>query len=400
MELEKAKNSDIKFHVFSSEMYDSLKTLLELYDKDPRKANIYYKMNKSNSFVSYKTVIFEYPNKDFRFCVIQKKYGISKTNRIYSREKTCTAISYKHKNKTMYLIHGNSVRPATYENISTILTKNDFEDFLKIANDKFGWLRNIAESKVIHSFPFNNVMRYKLYNKKDILKHIYKIPYPVIEKFTTDGDGYKVFEHYYLKPLIKKIKEHAINIENLTPQFVLNEYFSDTLNMADILQYKINCNWSVKRLKEMHDKWAKELLAFQLEFEPLIQLNIHNVYLMFAEFTNYELLKTNHDLIAEGKLMNHCVGTYTNSVNSGRCAIFRVAGHTLEVSYHNTDYFSSNDKSNKLHMSQLRGFSNASAPKELKEAVSKAIDDFNDKFKYELISSKTVDDFIDLETLF
>jgi hypothetical protein len=381
MELKESKESDVKYHIFNCETSNSLSTLLELYEKDPYKASVFFKMNKSNTFMKFKTVVFEYPNKDFRFCVIQKKYGISKTNRIYSREKTTTAISYKHKNKTMYLLSNKTIRPLNYGNLSCSLTSDDLKNFIQYASEKFTWIRNIVEDKKVHFFPFNNVMRYKLYNAKDMLKHSFKLPYPTIKNFLYNDDKSKNFDYYYLKGLVKLINGHVTNIENLTPEFVTDEYFHDTINMAHILGYKVNCSWSKRRLKEVHDDWTKEILKFQLEFEPIRNLKISDIYLKFAEFTNYELLKTNHDLISEGKFMKHCVGTYSNRVDNGDCAIFRVAGHTLEVSH---SYYH-----NKLSLVQLRGFNNIAAPDELQNAVKQAVDDFNDKFKYELISESS-----------
>jgi hypothetical protein len=94
-----------------------------------------------------------------------------------------TAISYKHKNKTMYLLSNKTIRPLNYGNLSCSLTSDDLKNFIKYASEKFTWIRNIAEDKKVHFFPFNNVMRYKLYNAKDMLKHSFKLPYPTIKNF-------------------------------------------------------------------------------------------------------------------------------------------------------------------------------------------------------------------------
>jgi hypothetical protein len=90
------------------------------------------------------------------------------------------------------------------------------------------------------------------------------------------------------------------------------------------------------------------------------------------------MLRTNHDLIEEGHRQDHCVAGYGSSVSNGYCGIYQVSGYTLEVNYRQ-DYGigikSNNQKT--LHYSQLRGYKNCSAPKELDDTVKSYIEAFN-----------------------
>jgi hypothetical protein len=170
-----------------------------------------------------------------------------------------------------------------------------------------------------------------------------------------------------------------VNIESLKPEFLNSPYFRDTTKMAASLGKKVNCSWGLKRLKQEHDLYSKEIVKIILEFEHIIDLNIRRVYWDFAEFSGIELLRTNHELIAEGKTMHHCVGTYSSYVNNGTCGIFRYKGHTLDLRFRQPYVFKSTDEEvkKKLEINQFMGYDNALAPKELRDEVQLMVDAFN-----------------------
>jgi hypothetical protein len=121
-----------------------------------------------------------------------------------------------------------------------------------------------------------------------------------------------------------------------------------------------------------------------------MDLNIKKVYLDFAEFSGIEILTTNHQLIYEGKIMAHCVGTYSPIVNSGSCAIYRYKGHTLDLRFRKPYVFKSTDEElkTKLEINQFMGYDNVSASKELRVEVEAMVDQFN----MNLIDYTTEDD--------
>lgn len=101
----------------------------------------------------------------------------------------------------------------------------------------------------------------------------------------------------------------------------------------------------------------------------------------FAEHSGLELLKTNHDMVHEGIKQHHCVGTYINSVESGRCAIYRVGDYTMELVYGDDWRIKPQDKPKHktLYINQLRGVCNIDSSKELKDEVNIKIQRFMDE---------------------
>jgi hypothetical protein len=147
--------------------------------------------------------------------------------------------------------------------------------------------------------------------------------------------------------------------------------------MAKTLGVKLNLAWGLNRLRLEHDKWAKEIVEVLLTYEPFRELNIARVYRDFAEFSGYEILTSNHALIEEGKVMGHCVGTYSGEVDGGRCGIYRVHGCTLDLRF-GVRYFSE-EKHEVLYMNQYQDFGNSRPPEASYTDVQNMIARFNDE---------------------
>ena len=365
-----------QYTLFNEHKSQKLDWLLEIYKNDPYKARVLY-FNNLGSFFIERSVCFERTDGSFEICRFKKTFGMSKTNRIYSREKKLTSLIYK--NKKFYFKNGSSIKHAMYVDIS-----NHFSFALKFLKEKFTWLRNIQENKYCHNISLSSIMTYKLFNADKILKHIYKAPTSVIKTLTTEYEQKSSGYGYISKFEWKRISPYLINIENLRVELFTNYLFRDTVEMAIKLDRKVNCSWSDKRLKMEHDTWAKELRKIMLEFEPVIQLNPHKIFEDFEQFTGYKMLRTNHELIEEGHKQDHCVAGYSSSVSNGHCGIYQVSGYTLEVSYRQDYGIGTNLKNHKtLHYSQLRGYKNCSAPKELDDTVKRYVTAFNDKYNFD-----------------
>ena len=359
----------------------SVNKLKQIYEKDKRKAKIIFDNNKGNQNYSEKRMcLFEYPNGDFRIASLTRKYGMSINAIIYSRESNNWVISYKHKTKSFYFI--DSSKRLNVLNLNILKSYCNHSD--KVFNYlvvKFGWLRNIVESKHGGSLSFSSIIKNKLYNDREILKHIYKCPYPVAKMLSENHAPYTAWD---FPKVWKEVKKVLINIENLKPEFLKSSYFTDTTKMAASLGYKVNCSWGLKRLKQEHDRYSKEIVNTILEFEDISDLNIRKVYLDFAKFSDIEILTTNHHLIYEGKVMSHCVGTYSSQVNSGVCAIYRYKGHTLDLRFRKPYVVRTTNEEvkAKLEINQFVGYNNVYAPDELRKEVSAIIDQFNMNIVY------------------
>ena len=68
--------------------------LKELYAKDPYKARIIF-MNNTSDYEDYRLMLFKEENGDFQIVRFRRRYGISKTNKMYSHEKRLHTIIYK-----------------------------------------------------------------------------------------------------------------------------------------------------------------------------------------------------------------------------------------------------------------------------------------------------------------
>ena len=348
--------------------YKSLKVdaLFDVYAKDKAKAKIYYHLNQG-SFITTRKVLFEYENGDFKFVNIRKTYGISSTNKMYSHEKTLESIMFKNGRFYVYDNKGKKsfIQSLSYANLRMFLHSFGHEStVMDYMTRRFGWLRFISEDWLCWNIIFDTIVKKKLYNQKAMYRYIYGCPYP-IAKFVNDYTNKTRSPINYLK-VWKEMRKTLYNIENLSDELYKNQLFQDTCRMAQMVGEKVNCSWSLKRLTTEHDKWSKIVTQVLLESEPLIDLTVHPIFIEFAAHSGYTLLTTNHELISEGRNMNHCVGTYSPSVNSGKSGIFRVYDHTLEL----------RRSGNELSISQYMGYGNKSASIELHNKINELLSTF------------------------
>lgn len=407
---------NVIYTLFEKKDSSKLDKLIKTYQKDPYTARVIFFNGDKNEYYTSRLIMFEKNNGDFEICVMRKTFGISITNRMYSREKKETSIIYSK--KKFYYKNGNKFTQLTY---------NGLENFLypwygkKINNcivgqkliDKFSWIRFISENNILHATAFNTFLRYKLFSLKDALRHIFKAPWPVIKillsvnqvkKSTQNDNPFNIIDYFDDLPsrssqhplqVLKSWKEtsrYLKNIESLKPALYHHHVFNDTCRMAKILDKKVNCSWSTARLIEEHDKWSREITYIILANESKYDLKIAEVYHEFAKFSGYNLLTTNIDVLGEGMIQKHCVGTYIDGINKGNCAIFHIEGFTLEVRYRLTWNFDLSDQNGEkvFQYGQFRGRHNALAPKELDDAVKRKIEEFDAYYKEKLKEKKTI----------
>jgi hypothetical protein len=210
-----------------------------------------------------------------------------------------------------------------------------------------------------------------------MLRHVWGTPYKIAEVLMKVKN---------MEPAQwNETRQALYNIENIREGFFDDKYFRDTRKFAAALGKKINCAWSEKRLKLQHDIWAKEVVEIILQFEELRNLNIRQIYHDFADFSGIEMLLTNHDLIAEGRKMSHCVGTYSSEVDAGRSSIYTYGIGTLELG---TTVDSKDINKTILYIKQFRGYDNKPVPSKDYEFVKNKVNKFNESIsahKYELV---------------
>jgi hypothetical protein len=352
--------------------------LFEIYKENPYNARIVY-YNDKTKYIRNRLVMFNNSGNDFEVAFFKKTYGISVTNRIYNHEKKVSSIIYKG---GKFYISGPHKRFAQLTYNGFILFVSTWSLFDNIPNhiiskiflEKFGWLRNVMENKILHNISFNTIVKNKLFNLNTSIRYILKVPAKVGTLLLT---AYK--NQYQISDFIKiwtEMRKVLINVENIKIEMLQNHCFMDACKMAATLDKKVNCSWSIKRLVSEHDTWSKQITFTVLNYEPLCNLKNRKVYESFADFSGYKLLRTNRELMAEGMLQNHCVSTYISSIDNGSCAIYHIDGYTLELQFNAYDSIFENEVKG-LKLAQFRGLRNKSAPEDLTSRVLSVIKEFN-----------------------
>ncbi len=378
------KNDKTEYNVLHEAPSPKVDHLFKLYNKDKYLARVVY-MNDSIGYENFRLVLFKEKNGEFSIVYFRKKYGISITNRIYSSEKRLLTITYKEGKLWIIDNMGKSkkVRPLTMNFLSSAFPQYQIgmkesiqvELILNELQNKFTWIRFIREHNVLQNIAFNTIIKNKLYNLKKALQFEYKVPKPVALILHTSNDHWV---KYYFKYYLKYVK----NVESLKKEWTSDRgelnIFRDTLKMAKILDEKVNCSWSSKRLRQEHDNFVKVINDI-IFIGADRKMKISDIYLKFSRFSKIEIIQSTKEMAYEGKKQNHCVGTYINKVENGNCGIFRVNGYTLELNAESSFSISSNSNKHSkiLRVGQLRGHSNSNPPESLLNMVVEKVNNFN-----------------------
>jgi hypothetical protein len=414
----KETDEKVKYTLIKESDKKEVNELFRVYKEDPFKARVKYHNKGKGNFVFTRLVLFEFNKDEFEICQFMVTLGISTTNRIYSSQKKLLSISYK-KGKFWYINNRNknkSIRPLTYGNFISFIqeTENIYtwdevcgsfaeqSEVFKYFHKRFPWVLMLSESDISPVANMNVIKTQKLFGMNDLNRHVMKVPNN-IAKIVMDSNFFNKLSNQG-QPIKRWVGILKVldNIQNVTPELLDNHLFYDTCKMANTLGRKINCSWGSKRLKEEHDKWSKEITRIVLDCEIEYDLNIRPIYKAFAKFSKYKLLKTNKDMLGEGMLQHHCVGTYINQVDKGETAIFHVKGYTLQVKVLSLNWDTYQSRTEKVHPhcisetynnkrlyekidpshdkalvnAQFRGKFNEQAPQELVDEVDQMLIDF------------------------
>ncbi|WP_375172008.1 PcfJ domain-containing protein [Marinobacter sp.] len=151
--------------------------------------------------------------------------------------------------------------------------------------------------------------------------------------------------------------------------------FEDAVEMGNRLNIKnsramlVRCV-SVEKLKVLHDHWVSLTIKSTTRFSPDIDFKEPNF-----EVPNWlEWIGSANQLIDEGKVMEHCIGTYVNKALSGRSLLFRVLlkeRATLEL----------RERDNNIEMVEVKKKNNERVDDDTNERIQKWIRETNRKLK-------------------
>ncbi|MBZ7978526.1 MULTISPECIES: PcfJ domain-containing protein [unclassified Campylobacter] len=138
---------------------------------------------------------------------------------------------------------------------------------------------------------------------------------------------------------------------------------SDYIKLSISLKRPINLDiTSVKRLKSLHDDLVVEY-DYKIAKKNKMVIKKDNPFLKLKLPDNFKMIKTNFDLIQEGRRNKNCVASYIDKINSEKCGIFtldyKYKHYTIEIIKYR----------NKYYINQIKTFANEEASKEVVEYV-------------------------------
>ena len=368
-----------------SSQHVNVDTLFRIYAKNKFYARVYFMNEVKSTFTRTRVGIFDEPNGDFSIVSFVRKFGISKTNKMYNRESK--EFSIIKKGNKFYYKRENIILPLVYNHILGLPIS--YEIIINELVNRLPWFRYMTEHDVCRKVSFNTLVSKKIFSLEKALKHEFKLNGP------TSKELYKIRNDHRTQS-IKYYIDYLDNAENLcntlgTYNFT---FFYDTLKMAKILDRKVNCSWSARRLKKEHDKWAKEItdIVFVEGDRPML---VNQIFIKFSEMSGFKLLTTTKEMNYEGRKNNHCVATYVSNVDSGQSGIYSIDDYTLEL----VNTWSNDYKKTVLKINQFRGYSNCPAPSDLFDSVKGKLDEFNGLTIDYGDSVNGIDIFNDLEPL-
>lgn len=380
----------LEWSLLGAEENEKVEKLMKIYRENPKHARIVY-FNDKKDYTKKRLVLFEDTKTgDFEISEFVKTFGVSITNRMYSSEYKSRSVIYKKGLFWVSLKEGKrrSIAQLTYQglvNFSAHWTKHgtviEYPIIHTIFN-KCSWVRFVSENQCLHHTALNTFIRNKLYNRNDALRFLFKAPLPVIlllVEHVRKRNGDKVLKVW------RELKKVLKNTENLKVEMLKSHLFMDACRMAMVVDKKVNCSWSLKRLKAEHDAWAREMTDVLFDTTEEEILKIRKEFADFGERYGYKLLKTNKELFKEGLIQRHCVGGYTFSINRGTSGIYHHSGYTLELNFDKqktghtyiNDTIAAETLPSHLSFGQMRGYLNQEAPAEMINLVQGQIAEFN-----------------------
>jgi hypothetical protein len=354
-------SKEAKYTELFSYKNPNVETLFKIYQKNKYNARVYYMNENANIFVSTRCGVFDEPNGDFSIVCFSRKYGISKTNKMYNRESR--KFSIIKKDNKLYYNQNKIFLPLTYSNLMGLSIEYSIIPALV---ERLPWLRFMTEHDVCRNVSFNTLISKKIFSLEKALKLEFKLPLPSAKLLHKMNEYQVRYLKYYIEYL-----DNVENLHNTLPTYDFSIFY-DTVKMAKTLDKKVNCSWSTKRLKEEHDKWSKEITDIVFT-EGDRKLTISNIYLDFAESSGFKILQTTKEMNLEGRKQSHCVATYVNKADNGNCGIYSISDYTLELGRK----WVNNHTKQVLFIAQFRGYKNCDAPKELYAMVEDELTKFN-----------------------
>jgi hypothetical protein len=161
-----------KWTVISSVEPEKLNDFFRLYKENKEELRILKTINRE-SLTSYKDVLYEYPNGDFRYVTYVKNFLLTKNGVMYKRERVSGFACFKDGNFYMKApTKGKGFLTVTYASLHNEFDVESYKCISKEILKRKPELRVIFELPITHHLSFNSVIKKKLFRHRDLLKHI------------------------------------------------------------------------------------------------------------------------------------------------------------------------------------------------------------------------------------
>lgn len=161
----------------------------------------------------------------------------------------------------------------------------------------------------------------------------------------------------YLDPII------AISINNTNNNILIS---SQKLAIKQRSNGNIEIFFIDKRLIKEHNKLVERFIRSKYN-EPNTPLKIHRKFNKLSLDSDYKRIEDTYSLYLEGEIQNHCVYSYRNKIDSGKCVIYTTdyenKKYTIEITKNNRNFV----------LEQIRGKYNSDAPLELKILINQKL---------------------------
>jgi len=382
---EKTAKRKVKYTKLGSRNTQELEDLLKGYKEDPRKARIKllmkYNGGTTNKPESTRIVVFHKNKKDWSIVSYIRRWGISKTFKLYSHERLNCRLTFN--SNGLWLVRPKGKVKS--------FAMNDLSQF----NEGLNGGCNLVQDELIKRLPFmelftdmyyrhilfSTIRNKKLYNLKRVVRHVYCISYTTLKRIQTELPNRVagILDPLdWLKPNIQFLK----NVDNIKTEWVDSkrelQTFNDAMRLAKVLNKQINCSWSTRRLNDEHVRWSNEIAEILYKGDQT-PLHIDKLFTQFAEASGYDIAKTSDELFILGVLQRHCVATYTPMVNNGECAIYNIDGTCLELRNKSVTVGEKPNDVHEIHLyiAQFRGHKNQLGCPEVKAEIQDKLDEFN-----------------------
>ncbi len=350
---------------------------------------------------------------DEKICFSHNKHTlyISTTGKPFTKRKTMSGFTYDKKTKKVKFWFG---KPYTLNN-------KEFEALKKLLGIDVDWINDLKHHS-IHVILSNativgKILSGKITNCRDMIKQYLKTSARGVKLSAEIVYQYLKKETYgsNLKLLLAHAKICVDPNDVFKPQYDLDGHnLRDMLNQARRLGKKVDLKWSEKRKAQVHAEWTREIMAVEIKY--LEERTVGMIgELQLPE--GFELVTNQKRCFEIGSIEKHCV--YTNFwARLAKKELYIIYGEyqgkMYTCSIHKKETWvglgvftapepielQGNDEvapEPAWQIGQLQAIGNTGAPQELRDIISKWIDQpkntkfFNVNYRNEPIDGHTTD---------